>query len=62
MGNNYEIRTRGNGPMVQLPLTEDQLWEASSGNSFVGGLTGSRRWHLVGYLFNLGQIVNSLKD
>ena len=39
MGNIYEIRTRGNGPMGQLPLTEDQLREAPSGDLF--GLTQS---------------------
>ena len=39
MGDIYEIRTRGNGPVGQLPLTEDQLREAPSGDLF--GLTQS---------------------
>ncbi|MDG2213264.1 MAG: YjhG/YagF family D-xylonate dehydratase [Verrucomicrobiota bacterium] len=39
MGGLYQIRTRGKGPAGQLPLTEDQLREAPSGDLF--GLTQS---------------------
>ena len=34
MGDIYQIRTRGEGPAGQLPLTEDQLREAPSGDPF----------------------------
>tara|TARA_Y100001934_G_scaffold227741_1_gene273685 strand:+ start:776 stop:2695 length:1920 start_codon:yes stop_codon:yes gene_type:complete len=39
MGDIYQIRTRGEGPAGQLPLTEEQLHEAPSGDLF--GLTQS---------------------
>ena len=39
MGGIYQIRTRGKGPAGQLPLSEDQLREAPSGDLF--GLTQS---------------------
>ena len=39
MGSLYQIRTRGKGPAGQLPLSEDQLREAPSGDLF--GLTQS---------------------
>lgn len=39
MGDIYQIRTRGEGPAGQLPLTEEQLREAPSGDLF--GLTQS---------------------
>ena len=39
MGDIYQIRTRGKGPAGQLPLTESQLRESSSGDLF--GLTQS---------------------
>ena len=39
MGDIYEIRTRGRGPVGKLPLTDEQLREAPSGDLF--GLTQS---------------------
>jgi len=39
MGDIYQIHTRGEGPAGQLPLTEEQLRESSSGDLF--GLTQS---------------------
>ena len=39
MGGIYQIRTRGKGPAGKLPLSEDQLREAPSGDLF--GLTQS---------------------
>ena len=39
MGDIYQIRTRGDGPAGQLPLTEEQLRESPSGDLF--GLTQS---------------------
>ena len=39
MGDIYQIRTRGDSPAGQLPITEEQLRESPSGDLF--GLTQS---------------------
>ena len=47
MGDIYQIRTRGDSPAGQLPITEEQLRESPSGDLF--GLTQVRmvgtHWH-----------------
>ena len=44
MGDIYKIRTRGDSPAGQLPITEEQLRESPSGDLF--GLTQSAGYGL----------------